>query len=254
MTTRQNTTETIRDEGVNIHLAQLLSNRGISEKAERRSRAGVTDVNVDSRVGDQLVLEHKWEEASGLLQSQLDAGLAAFSGSLGIVGILYPDRRQEEDDPQASPKAATDLRLCVPGTQGNSTAGPRVRTGRKGKLGDNLRTLALELEAVDQVAAAADVEGYTFKQAAERVVRCAHISRRLADIITNTGPEKDRSASVSIGCLVPFDTLARRNCLTVADDDVQTIRAGSGQPTPDLRREQGLIQPQTVESWVQQNR
>ena len=52
MTTRQNTSETIREEGVNVQLAQLLRNRGISARVEQRSRKGLPDVPADLRSGD----------------------------------------------------------------------------------------------------------------------------------------------------------------------------------------------------------
>ena len=51
MAIRQNNPETIREEGVNVLLAQLLRNRGISARAERRSKEGVPDIRVDLRSG-----------------------------------------------------------------------------------------------------------------------------------------------------------------------------------------------------------
>ena len=178
MTSRQNATETIREEGVNVHLAQFLRNRGLSARAERRSREGIPDVRVDLRSGDLVILECKWEDSSGLLESQLDERLVTFSGALSIVGVLYPIRLQQEDDTQAALEAATDLRWWVHGTKGNSIAGPRVRTGSVAELADNLRTLPLELEGGDRVAAAADAVGYALEQAAGQVTKHARISRR----------------------------------------------------------------------------
>ena len=66
MTTWQNEFETIRQEGVNVHLAQLLRNRGISARGERRSREGIPDVRANLRSGDLVLLECKWEEAGSL--------------------------------------------------------------------------------------------------------------------------------------------------------------------------------------------
>ena len=109
MATRQNASETIREEGVNVLLAQLLRNRGISARAERRSREGIPDVRADLRSGDLIILECKWEEARGLLESQLDVRLAPFSGDLGIVGVLYPARLREEEDTQTGLESAIDL-------------------------------------------------------------------------------------------------------------------------------------------------
>ena len=68
MATRQNVPETIREEGVNVHLAQLLRNRGISARAERRSREGVPDIRVDLKSVDLIILECKWDGSASLLQ------------------------------------------------------------------------------------------------------------------------------------------------------------------------------------------
>ena len=236
MTSRQNAPETIREEGVNVHLAQLLRNRGISARAERRSREGVPDVRADLRSGEQVILECKWEEASGLLHSQLDERLAAFSQALGIVGVLYPARLREEEDTQVGLDAANDLKWWVHGTQGHSIAGPRVRTGSVAELADNLRTLPLELEGVDHVAAAAGAVGYALEQAAEQVTKHARISRRIADIIASTDQEKDRAAALRIGCLVLFNALAFQDRLSAANEDVPTVSETLGQGIPGLRR------------------
>ena len=236
MTSRQNTTETIREEGVNVHLAQLLLNRGLSARAERRSREGIPDVRVDLRSGDLVILECKWEDSSGLLESQLDERLVTFSGALGMVGVLYPVRLQQDDDTQAALEAATDLRWWVHGTKGNSIAGPRVRTGSVAELADNLRTLPLELEGGDRVATAADAVGYALEQAAGQITKHARISRRIADIIASTDQEKDRAAALRIGCLVLFNALAFQDRLSAANEDVPTVSETLGQGIPGLRR------------------
>ena len=62
MTSRQKASETIREEGVNVLLAQLLRNRGISARAERRSWEDAPDVRADLRSDDLVILECKWEE------------------------------------------------------------------------------------------------------------------------------------------------------------------------------------------------
>ena len=54
------------------------------------------------------------------------------------------------------------------------------------ELADNLRTLPLELEGVDQVAAAADAVGYASEQAATLVTKHARISRRIAASTAST--------------------------------------------------------------------
>ena len=236
MTTRQNSSETIREEGVNVLLAQLLRNRGISARAERRSREGIPDVRADLRSGDLVILECKWEEARGLLENQLDERVVSFSGALGIVGVLYPAWLREAEDTQSGLEAATDLRWWVHGTHGNSIVGPRVRTGSVAELADNLRTLPLELEGVDRVVAAADAVGFALEQAAGQVTRHARISRRIADIIASTDQEKDRAAALRIGCLVLFNALAFQDRLSAANEDVPTVSETLGQGIPGLRR------------------
>ena len=236
MAARQNAPETIREEGVNVHLAQLLRNRGISARAERRSREGVPDVRADLRSGDQVILECKWEEARGLLESQLDERLATFPEALGLVGILYPSRLRQEEDTLTCLETATDLQWWLHGSRGNRIPEPRTRTGSVAELADNLRTLPLELEGVDRVVAAADAVGYALEQAAGRVTKHARISRRIADIIASTDQEKDRAAALRIGCLVLFNALAFQDRLAAANEDVPTVSETLGQGIPGLRK------------------
>ena len=236
MATRRNAPETIREEGVNVHLAQLLRNRGISARAERRSREGVPDVRADLRSGDQVILECKWEEARGLLESQLDERLATFPEALGLMGILYPSRLRQEEDTLTCLETATDLQWWLHGSRGNRIPEPRTRTGSVAELADNLRTLPLELEGVDRVVAAADAVGYALEQAAGRVTKHARISRRIADIIASTDQEKDRAAALRIGCLVLFNALAFQDRLAAANEDVPTVSETLGQGIPGLRQ------------------
>ena len=102
MRARPVNTENVREEGVNVHLAQLLRNRGVSARAERRSREGAPDVRADLRSGDLVILECKWEESSGLLEGQLDGRLSDFPDALGLLGVLYPARLRQEEDTQAA--------------------------------------------------------------------------------------------------------------------------------------------------------
>ena len=236
LTPRQSTNETIREEGVNVHLAQSLRNRGISARAERRSREGVPDVRADLRSGDLVILECKWEDTASLLGNQLDERLASFPEALGMVGVIYPVRLRQEEDTQAGVEAATDLRWWVHGSRGNRVSGPRVRTGSVAELADNLRTLPLELEGVDRVAAAADTVGYALEQAAGQVTKHARISRRIADIIASTDQEKDRAAALRIGCLVLFNALAFQDRLAASNEDVPTVSETLGQGIPGLRQ------------------
>ena len=55
MTARKNDPETIREEGVNVLLAQLLRDRGVSARAERRSRKGAPDIRVALRACEQIL-------------------------------------------------------------------------------------------------------------------------------------------------------------------------------------------------------
>ena len=229
MTTRQSASETIREEGVNVHLAQQLRNRGISARAERRSREGIPDLRADLRSGDLVILECKWEESVSLLESQLDERLVAFPDALGVVGILYPTRLRQEEDTQTSLEAATDLQWWVHGSRGSPVPATRIRTGLVAEIADNLRTLPLELEGVDRVAAAADAVGYALEQAAAQITKHARISRRIADIIANTDQEKDRAAALRIGCLVLFNALAFQDRLAAANEDVPTVSETLGQ-------------------------
>ena len=91
MAVRKNDPETIREEGANVLLAQLLRDRGVSARAERRSRKGAPDIRVALRSGDLIILECKWEGSLGLLESQLDERLNDFPEAVGLMGVLYPE-------------------------------------------------------------------------------------------------------------------------------------------------------------------
>ena len=136
MTARQNDPETIREEGVNVLLAQLLRDRGFSARAERRSRRGAPDVRVDLRSGDQVLLECKWEGNNALLESQLEERLATFTEPLGVIGVLYPDRLRHAENTQAVLEAATDLRWWLHGSRGAKTNDRHVRSGSVAELAD----------------------------------------------------------------------------------------------------------------------
>ena len=229
-------TENVREEGVNVHLAQLLRNRGVSARAERRSREGAPDVRADLRSGDMVILECKWEESSGLLEGQLDGRLSDFPDALGLLGVLYPARLRQEEDTQAALGSADDLRWWVHGTRGKPLDDRHVRTGSVADIADNLRTLPLELEGVDRVAAAAGAVGYALEQAAGQIGKHARVRRRIADIIADTDKEKDRAAALRIGCLVLFNALAFQDRLAAANEDVPTVRESLSQGITGLRQ------------------
>ena len=232
MTTRQNDPETIREEGVNVLLAQSLRDHGISARAERRSRKGTPDIRVELRGGDLVILECKWDGSANLLDGQLEERLKDFPEALGMVGVLYPGGLRHEENTYAGLEAATDLKWWLHGTRGVATPEPRIRSGSVAELADQLRTLPLELEGEDRVAAAAGAVGYALEQAAEQIAKHARISRRIADIIASTDQEKDRSAALRIGCLVLFNALAFQDRLAAANEDVPTVNETLGRGIP----------------------
>ena len=235
MTARKNDPETVREEGANVLLAQLLRDRGVSARAERRSRKGAPDIRVALRSGDLIILECKWEGSLGLLESQLDERLNDFPDAVGLMGVLYPGRIRDAEDTQAEIQAATDLQWWLQGSRGTATPQRRVRSGSVAELADQLRTLPLELEGVDRVAAAAGAVGYGLEQAAGQISRHARISRRVADIIAETDQEKDRAAALRIGCLVLFNALAFQDRLSAANEDVPTVNEALEYGIPGLR-------------------
>ena len=228
--------ETIREEGVNVLLAQMLRDRGVSARAERRTRQGIPDIRVDlGSSGDLVLLECKWQDSAGLLEDQLADRLDSFPEALGIIGVLYPGRLRHEEDTRGGLEAAADLRWWLHGSRGGADAERRVRTGSVADLADQLRTLPLELEGVDRVVAAAGVVGYALEQAAKRLTGHARISRRVADIIASTDQEKDRAAALRIACLVLFNALAFQDRLAAANEDVPTVTEALGRGIPGLR-------------------
>ena len=229
MKAQQNDPETIREEGVNVLLAQSLRDHGVSARAERRSRRGVPDIRVELRSGDLVILECKWDGSANLLNSQLEERMKDFPEALGMVGVLYPDDLRHEENTYASLEAATDLQWWLHGSRGAVAPEPRIRSGSVAELADQLRTLPLELEGVDRVTAAAGAVGYALEQAAKQVTRHARISRRIADIIASTDQEENRAAALRIGCLVLFNALAFQDRLAAANEDVPTVNEALGQ-------------------------
>ena len=235
MTARKTDPETIREEGANVLLAQLLRARGVSARAERRSRKGAPDIRVELRSDDLIILECKWEGSAGLLENQLDQRLNDFPEAVGLMGVLYPARIRDAEDTQAELEAATDLQWWLQGSRGTASPRRHVRRGSVAELADQLRTLPLELEGVDRVAAAAMAVGYALEQAAGRLSEHARISRRVADIIASTDKEKDRAAALRIGCLVLFNALAFQDRLAATNEDVPTVNESLANGIPGLR-------------------
>ena len=219
---------------MNVHLAQLLSNRGMRAKAERRSRQGVPDIRVELTSDDLIILECKWEGSEGPLEDQLQGRLEGFSGALGTIGLLYPDRLRHAEDTRATLEAASDLKWWVHGSRGTATNESRFRTGSVADLADHLRILPLELEGVDRVSAAAVTVRYALEQAAKQLNGHARISHRIADVIARTDKEKDRAAALRIGCLVLFNALAFQDRLASTNESVPTVREALAHGIPGL--------------------
>ena len=222
MASRTTNQESIREEGVNVPLNQLLRAHGMSARAERRRRNAVPDIQVTLKTGDLALLECKWDESRAALEAQLDERLRQYPNALAVVGVLYPENLKYAEDTQGALETA-DLRWWVHGSRGERFAELRLRSGTPRDIADQLRVLPLELEGVDRVSAAAGVVGYRVEQAAEQIAKNARISRRVADVIAETDQEKNRAAALRISCLVLFNALAFQDRLAEEDEDVPTV-------------------------------
>ena len=235
MSTRKKNTESVREEAVNVLLGQLLRGHGLSARAERRSKMGAPDIRVELKSGDTILLECKWEGSTSLLESQLEGRLEDFPEVVGMVGVLYPENLRYAEDTSAALLTTANLQWWLHGSRGAVKPNPRVREGSVADLADQLRTLPLELEGVDRVAAAANAIGYALEQVAGQISKHARIARNIADIIAETDQEKDRSAALRIGCLVLFNALAFQDRLASANEDVPTVGEALGQDITGLR-------------------
>ena len=213
----------------------MLRGYGASARAERRSRRGAPDVRVELKTGDSVLLECKWDGSRRLLESQLEERLDAFPESLGLIGVLYPDRLRHTVNVEAALETAGDIRWWLHGSRGESVADRHIRRGSVAELADNLRALPLELEGSDRVAAAAGVVGYAIEQAAEQVAQHARMSCRVADVIAKTDRENDRAAALRIGGLVLFNAVAFQDRLAATNGDVPTVRESWGAGVHGLR-------------------
>ena len=230
-----NEPETIREEAVNVPLAQMLGGYGASARAERRSRRGAPDVRIDLRTGDSVLLECKWDGSRSALENQLDERLEAFPEPLGLIGVLYPERLRHSVNVEAALRVADDIQWWLHGSRGHKLPVRRIRTGTVAELADHLRALPLELEGADRIVAATGVVGYAIEQAANQVAQHARLSRRITDVIASTDREKDLAAARRIGCLVLFNAIAFQDRLTVANREVPTVSESLRRGTPGLR-------------------
>jgi hypothetical protein len=221
---QSHSSEVIREEGVNVLLNQLLRGHGISSRAERRRRNTAPDIQATLKTGDSVLLECKWDDSANALMDQLDERLQQFPDSLGVLGVLYPERLKHAEDTQSELEEAGDIQWWLHGSRGKRMPDLRRRSGSAADLADQLRALPLELEGVDRVLAAAGVVEYAVEQAAQQIAKHARVSRRVADIIAKTDQEKDRAKALRIGCLVLFNALAFQNRLAAANGDVPSVR------------------------------
>ncbi len=236
MPARRNGKGTTREEAVNTLLGQALRRHGLDAKAERRSREGAPDVRVELRSSDLILLECKWESSAGLLDEQLDERLKQFPEALGMLGVIYPDRLQTEDDTQAALEAASDLLWRLHGSRGNAKPETLARSGSVADLADHLRVLPLELEGTDRVDAAAGIVGYAVEKAVEPIRQHQRMTGRIAAIIAEADKESDRLAALRIGCLVLFNALAFQDRLAEANPDAPTVRESRRDGLAGIRR------------------
>ena len=215
-------------------LAQLLRDQGLSARAERRSRMGAPDIQVELRSGDLAIVECKWDGGDADLRDQLDGRLRDYPDALGAFGVLYPTHLREAEDTRAGLEASA-VQWWLHGSRGTARTPAPVRHGTVQELADELRTFPLDLEGVDRVATAAAVVGYALEKAAGPVAAHARLARRVADIIANADQEKDRAAALRIGCLVLFNALAFQDRLASANEDVPTLNETLRQGVSGLR-------------------
>ena len=221
---RRNNSETNREETFNVELARMLRDRGITARAERRSRQGVPDVRVALRTGDDVILECKYAGSLSDLESQLDARLISFSKHLGVLGVVYPDRFRQASDVASCLEDADDIQWWLHGVRGAKEDERRVRTGSIVDLADHLRVLPLDIEGFDRVQAAAAVVGYAVEEAAKVIAGHARTRRLFSEVIAKSDSERDKDAALRIGCLVLFNALAFQDRLAAVDGDVKSVR------------------------------
>ena len=150
MAVRRHNSESIREEGVNVLLAESLRGYGLPARAERRSRRGAPDISVQLRTGDPVILECKRDGARHLLEDLLDARLNDFPEALGAFGVLYPDHLRHVENNKAGLEDA-ELQWWLHGARGAPHEPRPIRRGSVAELADQLRVLPLDLEGVDRV-------------------------------------------------------------------------------------------------------
>ena len=228
-------TESVREEAVNALLAQLLRQRGIPARAERRSRGDTPDIRYELPTGELVLLECKWESGHAGLLDQLNERLADFPDAIARVGVLYPDWLRQEEDTLDELEHTLNLQWFLHGSRQQTYADPPIREGTVDQLADHLRLLPLEIEGVDRVLVAAGAVGYALDRSAKALSNHARISKRIADAIAQTDQEKDRAAALRIGCLVVFNALAFQDRLAAINGDVPTLGEMVKSPVVEFR-------------------
>ena len=216
--------ETNREEAFNVELARMLKDRGVTARAERRSRHGVPDLRVELRTGDDVILECKYVGSLSDLESQLDARLISFSKHLGVLGVVYPDRFRKAPDVSSCLEEADDIQWWLHGVRGDLAGNRRVRSGSIVDLANHLRVLPLDIEGFDRVQVAAAVVGYAVEESAKVISGHARIARLVSEVIAKSDSERDKAAALRIGSLVLFNALAFQDRLAAVDGDVKSVR------------------------------
>ena len=225
----------LREEAVNVLLAQALRSRGLLARKERRTRRGIPDIRLPLSTGDMLIIECKWEESGTLLKNQLEERLENFPEAVGIVGLLYPNILRYSENTSSALESSTSLKWWLHGSRGKAMQNSSIKSGSVDDLADYLRTLPLQLEGVDRVVAAAAV-GFAIEQASGHIGGHARIAHRVAAVIARTDQEKNRTAALRIGSLVLFNALAFQDRLCAAHEQVPTIREAIADGIPGLNR------------------
>ncbi|MYD74098.1 MAG: hypothetical protein F4Y11_07675 [Chloroflexi bacterium] len=215
--------ETAREEAVNVLLGQLLRDRGVRSRAERRSRGDAPDIRFELPSGDVVLIECKWEDGRAELDAQLDRRMVRFPEAAARVGVLYPDWLKQADDILDELAHTPNLEWFVHSSRVQAFADPPVREGTVDQFAEQLRLLPLELEGVDRVVAAAGAIGYALDVAASELRKHARVARLIAEAIAETDDEQDKAAAQRIACLVLFNALAFQDRLAGIRDDVPSL-------------------------------
>ncbi len=230
MSTQRAGAETTREEVVNVILAELLRERGLAARAERRSRRESPDIRVSLPSRDQLIVECKWETSRRDLERQLDERLTEFPDAIAVIGVLYPSRLRLAEDTRGALESADDLQWWVHGSRGQPRPLVQRRRGAVPDFGNHLAAVPLEFDEIDRVIGAASTVGSAVEIAAGQIRGHARVSSRIAKIIAESDQESNELAAVKIASLVLFNALAFQERLSAIDPRVptpsETLRGG----------------------------